>query len=62
LSTKRYPIESEILQLGYGIYQWTEEMASLPLRSQNKNCIPVDTYMEFLANISEFFRTNTMII
>jgi hypothetical protein len=38
LSTKRYPIESEILQLGYVIYQWTEEMVSLPLRSQNKNC------------------------
>ncbi len=54
LSSKRYPIESEILQLGYGIYQRREEMSSLSLRNQNKNCMPVDTYMEFLANISVF--------
>ena len=56
LSTKKYPIENEILQLRYGIYLWTEEKASLSLRSQNKNCMPVDTYMEFLANISEFLQ------
>jgi hypothetical protein len=47
-------MESDILQLGYGIYQWTKEMASLPLPSQNKNCMPMNTYMEFLANISKF--------